>query len=158
MALLPNAHTRPFARALRLQSEMVNWLKVCKEKQAANSSKGHGHASTKMLPLLTPDTDWPTMLRAEGIESHWRYTGQDTCGQGGTISTLSLNTFIPSVLTYLESILENLSVQHSSRIICPMTQEHVFCNITVIQTEMYNALQEIDVFGGSMIKPLKIRK
>jgi hypothetical protein len=137
MVRLLSAHTRPLARAL--QSEMVHWLKARKERRAAKWFDGtwtgeHGN-------VTSADAGHAMTNDANGIESHWRYMRRGVAGQGGGTATLSTKTFIPSVMTYME----DLSVRHAVKIFNAETNEHVFCNVPVLQPEMYTALQETDV-------------
>ena len=137
MVRLLRAHTRPLARAL--QSEMVHWLKARKEKRAAKWSGGtwtgeHGN-------VTNADAGHAMTNDGQGIESHWRYMRRGVAGQGGTNCTLSMPTFVPSVLTYMG----DLSVRHASKIFNAEMNEYIFRNIPPLTPEMYTALQEMDV-------------
>ena len=137
MVRLLRAHTRPLARAL--QSEMVHWLKARKEKRAA---KWYGGTWTGEHGNVTnADAGHAMTNDGQGIESHWRYMRRGVAGQGGTNCTLSMPTFVPSVLTYMG----DLSVRHASKIFNAEMNEYIFRNIPVLTPEMYTALQETDV-------------
>ncbi len=62
-------------------------------------------------------------------------------GQGGANCTMSMPSFIQSLMTYVE----NLSERHACKIFNVETNEYVFRTVPLLLSEMYTALQETDV-------------
>ena len=87
------------AVALRIQDEIIAWLKAVKEMRASvwfekTWTGPHGYYTYASAGYVGNN-------KAAGCESNWRYAKRDTVGSAGSNMGMSLEAFTPSLIKYV---------------------------------------------------------
>jgi hypothetical protein len=113
-----------------VQEEIVEWLKAVKEMRAAawfekTWTGEHGSHTNASAGYVGNN-------KASGFESNWKYAKRDTVGSAGSNMSMSLQTFIPSLIKYVG----DTSGKHADKILGKKTCMHEFDAVPVITAEL----------------------